>query len=74
MALVESGWLIEGFTGDPSRSIGAIGLGCGKPGWTNFDEALRFARKQDAEQFARVYLPKNLKITWEAVDHGWYDK
>ena len=73
MALVEEGWLIEGFT--EKRSIGlAISLRCGKLGWKTYGEALRFARKEDAELFGRVYMPKDSKITWQAVDHGWYDE
>ena len=77
----ESGWLIEMFElerhNQPQKSLNlAIGFcsehNCLK--FVVFDEALRFARKQDAEQFLTfivqnelLWIPDDLKVT----EHVW---
>lgn len=59
----ETGWVIE----KRSAHLG-LGVRCGKLAWVTFDEAVRFARRSDAEAMIQV-LGLAEKAT--AVEHGW---
>lgn len=59
----ETGWVIE----KKSATLG-LGVECGRLKWVTFDEAIRFARREDAEDMIRV-LGFAEKAT--AVEHKW---
>lgn len=65
---MESGWLIE-------RRLAYFGIRCGKFAWTFSDlEALRFARREDAEAAASALVkdfPEFARTDLTVSEHGW---
>ena len=64
------GWLIElqGSDGAISNDDRALGIKDGHWRWVPFDEALRFARKEDAEAVASVEVSDQPTV---ATEHSW---
>lgn len=69
MAQVETGWLIEEVDDDGNSKMKAFGVIAGiNPGWVGFDKALRFSRKEDAENLGRLSIRHK---KWKAIEHSW---
>ena len=69
---VETGWLIE--HQDTSKGVRYMTLRYDVPGfWTEDSlKALRFARKQDADDFLEYFAPIEGEMD-KAVEHQWSD-
>lgn len=70
----ETGWLIEVF-GDDKVSTGmAVGVVTTRYMAVSYDNAIRFARKKDAETLISVLTGEFLQTVLEAVEHTWMDE
>lgn len=63
--MTETGWVIE-----KASSPMGLGVVCGRLKWVTFDEAIRFARREDAEKVMGLLDDKEGA---KAVEHGWAD-
>jgi hypothetical protein len=65
----ETGWLVEMKLSNGNLSGRYASIACGRSAISGHESALRFARKQDAEAYARVHV----SWAWEATEHGWLE-
>jgi len=66
--MVPTAWLIEKRTGF------CLGIEeCCKQKWTTNNQALRFAREQDAHAYIKTHLDVKERVGVIVVDHEWHE-
>ena len=73
VSVVETGWLIELFAENGNSEYKALGIVATLRTWVPFDDALRFAREQDAQAYIEMLYPysHDKDSICKAIEHSW---